>query len=43
MKRHLFQRPVQQTQTGLTVNDLKDLANMKRDFFQELLERSPRA
>jgi len=31
----------QQTQAGLTFADLRDLANVKRDLFQRLAERSP--
>ena len=40
---HPAQAVVQQAQNGLTVTDLQDLANIKRDLFQRLLERSPRA
>jgi hypothetical protein len=39
---HATQAMVQQTQTGLTVADLKDLANVKRDRSQRLAERSQR-
>jgi hypothetical protein len=31
---------VQQTQNGLTVTDLKDLAKMKRDLFQRLPQQT---
>jgi hypothetical protein len=37
------QAMVQPTQNGLTITDLKDLTKRKRDLFQRLLERSPRA
>lgn len=39
---HAEQATVQQTQNGLTVTDLKDLATMKRDLFRRLAKRSPR-
>jgi hypothetical protein len=39
---HAAQATAQQKENGLTVTDLKDLAKMKRDLFQRLLERSPR-
>jgi hypothetical protein len=32
----------QQTQNGLTVTDLKDLAKRKRDLFQRLAQQAPR-
>jgi hypothetical protein len=42
-RHHAAQATVQPTQNGLTTTDLKDLAKMKRDLSQRLLERSPRA
>ena len=40
---HAAQTTAQPTQNALTATDLKDLAQMKRDLFQRLLERSPGA
>jgi CheY-like chemotaxis protein len=37
---HRAQATVQPTQNGLTVTDLKDLANMKRDLFQRLAQQT---
>ena len=36
------QAMAQPTQNGLTVTDLQDLANLKRDLFQREAERSSR-
>ena len=37
---HATQATVQQTQNGLTVTDLKDLAKMKRELFQRLAQQT---
>jgi hypothetical protein len=37
---HAAQATVQQTQNGLTVTDLKDLAKTKRDLFQRLAQQT---
>jgi hypothetical protein len=37
---HAAQATAQPTQNGLTVTDLKDLANMKRDLFQRLAQQT---
>lgn len=37
---HATQATVQQTENGLTVRDLKDLAKMKRDLFQRLVQQT---
>ena len=37
---HATQASVQQTQNGLTVTDLKDLAKMKRDLFRRLAQQA---
>jgi hypothetical protein len=37
---HAAQATVQQTQNGLTVTDLKDLAKMKRNLFQRLAQQT---
>ena len=34
------QHTAQQTENGLTVRDLKDLANMKRDLFQRVAQQT---
>jgi hypothetical protein len=40
--RPLPQAVAQQVQNGLTVTDLHDFANLKRDLFRRLAEHSPR-
>lgn len=39
---HAAQAMAQRPQNGLTVTDLQDLANVKRDLFRRMAERSPR-
>jgi hypothetical protein len=40
---HAAQAAAQQTQNGLTVTDIRDLANMKRDLFQSWRSKRKRA
>ena len=37
---HTVQTTAQQTENGLTVRDLKDLAKMKRDLFQRVAQET---